>query len=65
MPRYDYKCPDCGNVFEQQHSIKFEGDIECPKCGYGKCEKQISKGVGVRFIGDGFYVNDYKNKGES
>lgn len=29
MPRYDYKCPVCGNVEEHEHSIKEDPTIIC------------------------------------
>lgn len=32
MPAYDYKCPTCGIVVEQIHSIKESPLIPCPEC---------------------------------
>lgn len=31
MPRYDYKCHECGHEYEEQHSMS-EMRTECPKC---------------------------------
>lgn len=59
MPTYDYKCNDCGNVFEEFHSITLNPHILCPKCG-GHTRRLISGGAGIIFKGSGFYVNDYK-----
>lgn len=33
MPRYDYKCPQCDLVFEQQVSLEHITGYFCPKCG--------------------------------
>lgn len=34
MPRYDYRCEECGQTFDRFLSIKEkeETKIECPKC---------------------------------
>lgn len=37
MPRYDYKCPACKNVFEAFRKIEHRNDVTCPDCG-GKAE---------------------------
>ena len=59
MPRYDYQCAVCGETTEQQHSMKEERDVVC-KCG-NQMEKLISP-CAVKFVGPGFYENDYKKK---
>lgn len=65
MPTYDYKCPDCGNVFEEFQSIKSEPIAKCPNCGH-VAKRMISAGTGLIFKGSGFYITDYKNgKGSS
>ena len=33
MPMYDYKCPHCGEDFEELRSIAERATAECPKCG--------------------------------
>jgi putative FmdB family regulatory protein len=40
MPIYEYKCNDCGEEFEKL-VMKKNQEIECPKCGTKKCEKEI------------------------
>ncbi|MEM5789873.1 MAG: zinc ribbon domain-containing protein [Syntrophobacteraceae bacterium] len=40
MPLYEYRCLDCGNVFEQLVFGNSE-PAECPKCS-GKIEKMMS-----------------------
>jgi putative FmdB family regulatory protein len=57
MPMFDFKCSSCGTV--QERIVKLEDDAPaCKKCG-GETEKQISGGIGVKFKGPGFHVNDY------
>ena len=62
MAVYVYKCKDCGNIFEFL-KLKKDEEVICPKCRSKNVEKQITAPVGFKFIGSGFYENDYKNKG--
>ena len=32
MPRYDYKCRECGYETEHQHSFKETPEFQCPNC---------------------------------
>jgi putative FmdB family regulatory protein len=32
MPRYDFTCQDCGNVFEQVVPLPVPVDLKCPAC---------------------------------
>ncbi len=61
MPNYDYKCVECGHIFEVFQSMKDEHLKECPVCG-GKVKRLIGGGSGLIFKGTGFYLTDYKNK---
>jgi predicted nucleic acid-binding Zn ribbon protein len=36
---------------------------KCPKCG-GKLEKLLPQTLNLIFKGSGFYITDYKNKGQ-
>ena len=60
MPTYKYKRED-GTTFEKRQSINDDALEECPDTGQ-KVKRVISGGGGVIYKGDGFYVNDYKNK---
>jgi putative FmdB family regulatory protein len=60
MPTYDYKCSECGNVFEVFQTMSAEPIKTCPKCG-GKVKRLIGAGAGPIFKGSGFYQTDYKN----
>lgn len=60
MPTYEYKCNDCGNLFEVFQSMNAEPVKKCPKCG-GEVKRLIGAGAGPIFKGTGFYQTDYKN----
>lgn len=64
MPRYDYRCQNCGEVTEFIHSIKKNHvNKPCPKCGKRKLQKLINQGVNIIFKGGGFYRSiDYINQ---
>lgn len=63
--RYEYKCEDCENIWDEYHSITVndaveELDLKCPECE----SKNIKKYLGnygtatVVFKGTGFAIND-------
>ena len=57
MPRYDYRCTECGHEFEVKQSFSDEPVAGCPLCDVD-CRRVIHS-VPVVFKGSGFYVNDY------
>lgn len=59
MPTYEYKCVDCGNLFEDFASMSSDPVKECPSCK-GHVQRLISAGSGLIFKGSGFYITDYK-----
>jgi len=61
MPTYEYKCLECGHLFELFQKITEEPVTECPKCK-GHVKRLIGMGAGPIFKGSGFYQTDYKNK---
>ena len=63
MPIHEYECPKCKHKFEvYKHSYKDVRDVEpCPKCKKPSSKKCANR-VGLNFVGEGFYVNDYKRK---
>jgi putative FmdB family regulatory protein len=62
VPRYDYECNSCGNVFELKQSFDSSPVASCPDCA--SAARRLIYSVPVVFKGSGFYVNDY-GKGKS
>ena len=60
MPIYEYRCSDCGQVFEEWQKDFKDREMVCPVCG-GASERLISS---TSFVlkGSGWYVTDYCNK---
>jgi putative FmdB family regulatory protein len=43
MPAYDYKCKECGKVFEVFRRFSdYDKEIKCPSCGSNKAERIFS-----------------------
>jgi putative FmdB family regulatory protein len=61
MPIYEYKCENCGEVFEVRQKYSDEPVTVHEKCG-GQVEKLISA-PSFQFKGSGWYVNDYGKGG--
>ena len=57
MPTYEYRCPSCGQEFEQFQRMSDEPVLPCPECGSAS-ERLISAGAGLLFKGEGFYITD-------
>ena len=60
MPIYEYKCKECGKVFDVLQKLNSDPVKTCIDCG-GKVEKLISSSS-FQFKGSGWYVTDYKKK---
>ncbi len=63
MPTYEYKRED-GSTFEVTQGINDDPLEKCPETGQ-KVKRVITGGGGVVYKGDGFYITDYKRKGEN
>ena len=63
MPLYEYRCTNCGNVFEKIQSFSAPEQTECPKCA-GRSERLLSAPA-IQFKGSGFYLTDYGKTGGS
>lgn len=63
MPIYEYRCHDCGQVFEALQRIADEPLDACRRCG-GSARRIISSPA-IHFVGSGWYVTDYAKKGEA
>ncbi|HQZ83732.1 MAG TPA: zinc ribbon domain-containing protein [Pyrinomonadaceae bacterium] len=57
MPIYEYKCKQCGTVYEKRQNVSDAPLTNCEKC-HGELEKQWSLS-GFQFKGGGWYVTDY------
>lgn len=63
MPLYEYKCDQCGDVFELIQRFSDEPLTVHEKCG-GPVHRLISTSA-LQFKGSGWYVNDYAKAGKS
>jgi len=63
MPSYDFRCPDCGELFEITRPAGSTEPVCCPSCGVQA--KRVFTPVGVVFKGSGFHNTDYKPKPEA
>ncbi|MBN2018665.1 MAG: hypothetical protein JW749_00395 [Sedimentisphaerales bacterium] len=61
MPTYQYKCQNCGYVFDRFQSMSARPLKECPQCN-GKVQRLISGGAGVIFKGSGFYAVEHSSQ---
>ena len=61
MPIYEYKCQDCGSIFEHFQKISDKDIDVCKVCGKGKVKKLISSS-GFRLKGSVWYETDFKKK---
>jgi len=59
MPIYEYKCDKCNLVKEATHKMNEKPIIKCDKCH--KKMRRIFSVAGIKFVGPGFYTNDYKD----
>ncbi len=57
MPIYEYRCDDCGALFEVFQKMSDDPLVECEKCG-GPLRK-VMHPVAIHFKGSGFYTTDY------
>jgi putative FmdB family regulatory protein len=59
-PIYEYYCKSCENTTEIIHKMDSKPNVRCDNCrAYPDMVKVISS-AGLRFKGDGFYINDSK-----
>jgi putative FmdB family regulatory protein len=57
VPIYEYRCGDCGEVFEYMQSMSDPARTECERCS-GRLERLISASA-FQFKGGGWYRDLY------
>jgi putative FmdB family regulatory protein len=60
VPLYEFRCKQCGHVFEKIQSYS-AADDPCPRCA-GEVERLLSAPA-IQFKGSGFYLTDYGKAG--
>lgn len=60
MPKYEYKCKQCG-IFEEFQRITSLALEKCPRCG-GEVKRLISRNVNILYKTSGFYTTDYRSE---
>jgi len=63
MPMYEYRCSDCGIVFEARQKFADAPLTECQECG-GRVQKMISQ-TAFTLKGGGWYDQGYSGQGAS
>ena len=61
MPIYEYKCDECGAIFENFQKITDKDLDICQSCKRSGIKKLISSS-GFRLKGSGWYETDFKGK---
>jgi putative FmdB family regulatory protein len=56
MPRYDYRCSACGNVYEKREGFDAPSLQECPTCGSEA--RRVLTPPAIVFKGSGWYQTD-------
>ena len=62
MPMYEWKCQECKVYWEDLYNKPEDAPQKrkCPRCK--KMKDRAMSTFGLKFIGSGFYCNDYGNK---
>lgn len=55
--RYDYECPSCKRVQEEEHSMRENPKIKCQKC-QTIMSRIITGGTGIIFNGPDWITNE-------
>ncbi|HTE85057.1 MAG TPA: FmdB family zinc ribbon protein [Dehalococcoidia bacterium] len=63
MPKYDYRCNDCGHVYEKREGFDAPAVQTCPDCS-GSARRLLSIPA-IVFKGSGWYVTDSRKGGSN
>lgn len=58
MPIYEYRCGECGHVFEQLQGFSDPPPDQCPSCQGAEVSRLISRSS-FKLEGGGWYADDY------
>jgi putative FmdB family regulatory protein len=61
MPKYDYRCSDCGIVYEKREGFDAPAVQTCPECS-GNARRVLTPPA-IVFKGSGWYVTDSRKNG--
>ena len=64
MPIYEYKCSECGKVYEKRQKFSDPPDTVCDYCQKVGAVSRITSAPALVFKGSGWYVNDYAKAGK-
>lgn len=64
MPIYEYECTACQHQFDEVQKMNDPVLTKCPKCDQETVIRLVSA-AGFQLKGSGWYVTDFKNKGQS
>jgi putative FmdB family regulatory protein len=59
MPTYDYKCEQCGHVFEVRHAFDAEPPETCHDDSCDGTLRRVFSPPTIIFKGSGWHVTDY------
>ena len=63
MPKYDYRCGDCGHVYEKREGFDAPSVQACPQCA-GTARRVLTPPA-IVFKGSGWYVTDHRKGSDS
>ena len=59
MPTYEYQCKNCQHRLEIIQKITESPLKDCPQCGKPTLQRGPGGGIGISFVGSGWYKTDY------
>jgi putative FmdB family regulatory protein len=63
MPKYDYRCNDCGHIYEKREGFDAPSVQACPECA-GTARRVLTPPA-IVFKGSGWYVTDHRKGSDS
>lgn len=60
MPIYEFRCDDCGEIFDRLQKLSAPDPDTCPHCGKHSVRRQVTAPA-FRLAGSGWYETDFKS----